>query len=123
MQIGNTCSTNIYSTKKNQNPTMTSSGAPTHDKSYSKYIEEFNNIPKKANNFFWGAQFIGTGLGALGGLVAMSKGKLLTSAKQATIIGAAAGWFVSFCIGLAQKAGVVEKQNKLTQDYIKSLEK
>lgn len=53
----------------------------------------------------------------------MSKGKLLTSAKQATIIGAAAGWFVSFCIGLAKKAGVVEKQNKLTQDYIKSLEK
>ncbi len=103
MQIGSICSTNMYSIMKNSNPTMTSSGAPTQDKNYSKYIEEFNKIPKKANNFFWGAQFIGTGLGALGGLVAMSKGQLLTSARQATIIGAAAGWFVSFCIGLAKK--------------------
>ena len=53
----------------------------------------------------------------------MSKGQILSSAKSAALAGAAAGWFVSFCIGLVKKEGVVEKQNKLTQEYMKNEEK
>ena len=90
---------------------------------YVEYVKEFNEIPKKANRFFWGAQLIGTAMGALGGLISMTKGQILTSAKEATIVGAAAGWFLSFCIGLVKKADVVKKQNKLTEDYMKLEEK
>lgn len=90
---------------------------------YSRYVKEFNEIPKKANRFFWGAQFLGTALGAIGGFIGMTKGKILTSAKEATLVGAGVGWFLSFCVGLAKKSDVTKKQNKLTQDYMKSEER
>lgn len=104
-------------------PTMTSLKKQADNEKYSKYVKEFNEIPKKANRFFWSAQIAGTAIGALGGLFAMSKGQILGSAKAATLVGAAAGWFVSFCVGLAKKASVVEKQNELTQNYMKFEEK
>ena len=93
------------------------------DEVHRKYVEEFNKIPKKANRFFWIAQLVGTALGALGGYTSMSKGWLSSSAKQAMLIGALGGWFVSFCVGLAKKEGVVEKQNELTQNYMDYIEK
>lgn len=124
---------NVANTHKNQTfmsdavdnskPTMTSLNKQTDNERYSKYVKEFNEIPKKANRFFWSAQLVGTAIGALGGLFAMSKGQISGSAKQATLIGAAAGWFVSFCVGLVKKESVVEKQNKLTQNYMKFEEK
>ena len=84
-------------------------------------MKYFNDIGKKANRFFWTAQVVGTAIGALGGLFAMSKGKLLASPKEATIIGAAAGRFLSFCMGLGKKESVVEKQNELTQKYMEDI--
>lgn len=124
MAVGNI---GAYSTTSAQlktvRPSMTGANKQEHREKYLEYVKEFNEIPKKANRFFWGAQLVGTAVGALGGLLAMSKGKFLCSAKEATLIGAAAGWFISFFIGLAKKEGVVDKQNELTQRYMNSLEK
>lgn len=124
MAVGSIGTYNVTSAQfSSARPSMTGKNKQEYSEKYSEYIKEFNEIPKKANRFFWGAQLVGTAVGALGGLLAMSKGKILGSAKQATLIGAAAGWFVSFCIGLAKKEGVVDKQNELTQRYMNSLEK
>ena len=113
----------VFVQYKNTNHTMTSLNSHENKKKYVEYVKEFNEIPRRAQKYFWGAQFVGTALGVLTGILAQAKGQLSTSSKSAALICGALGWFVGFCVGAVKEDSAVDEQNELTQNYMRSVEK